>query len=170
MDRRNVAARAAHWSAEHRKTAIFGWLAFVFVAVMLGNSVGQNQIHGADQFSGEAGRAEHALEDAGLRPNNEAVLIQSPKLTGTVTSAAIVMVAVFLVFGTLSFLDFKEMGIGLAAVVLVDATVVRGVLLPASMKVLGEWNWYLPRWLEWLPHGQEPDSRGAGTGELRLSA
>jgi hypothetical protein len=71
--------RAAHWSAEHRKTAIFGWLAFVFVAVMLGNSVGQNQIHGADQSSGEAGRAEHALEGAGLRPNNEAVLTQSPK-------------------------------------------------------------------------------------------
>ena len=81
MDRRNVAARAAHWSANHRKTAIWGWLAFVVVAVMLGNSVGQNQIHGADQFSGEAGRAEHALEDAGLRPNDEAVLIQSRTLT-----------------------------------------------------------------------------------------
>jgi uncharacterized membrane protein YdfJ with MMPL/SSD domain len=81
MDRNNVAARAAHWSANHRKTAIWGWLAFVVVAVMLGNSVGQNQIHGADQFSGEAGRAERALEDAGLRPNNEAVLIQSRTLT-----------------------------------------------------------------------------------------
>jgi uncharacterized membrane protein YdfJ with MMPL/SSD domain len=88
---------------------------------------------------------------------------------GTVTSAAIVMVAVFLVFVTLSFLDFKEMGIGLAAAVLIDATVVRGVLLPASMKVLGKWNWYLPRWLEWLPHGREPEFRGAGTGELRPS-
>ena len=81
MDRRNVAARAAHWSANHRKTAIWGWLAFVVVAVMLGNSVGQNEIHGADQFSGEAGRAEHALEAAGLRPNDEAVLIQSRTLT-----------------------------------------------------------------------------------------
>jgi RND superfamily putative drug exporter len=45
----------------------------------------------------------------------------------------------------------KEMGIGLAAAVLIDATIVRAVLLPASMKLLGDWNWYLPHWLEWLP-------------------
>jgi RND superfamily putative drug exporter len=62
-----------------------------------------------------------------------------------------VMVGVFLVFVTLEFLDFKEMGLGLAAAVLIDATIIRGVLLPASMKVLGDWNWYLPSWLEWLP-------------------
>jgi RND superfamily putative drug exporter len=49
-------------------------------------------------------------------------------------------------------LDFKMMGVGLAVAVLVDATVVRAVLLPATMKLLGDWNWYLPRWLEWLPH------------------
>ena len=77
----NVAARMGHWSANHRKTAIWGWLAFVVVAVFLGNAVGQNQIHGADQYSGEAGRAEQALEDAGLRPNTEAVLFQSQTLT-----------------------------------------------------------------------------------------
>jgi uncharacterized membrane protein YdfJ with MMPL/SSD domain len=71
---------------------------------------------------------------------------------GTVTSAAVVMVVVFSVFVTLSFIDFKEMGVGLAAAVLIDATVIRGVLLPASMKVLGDWNWYLPSWLEWIPH------------------
>jgi uncharacterized membrane protein YdfJ with MMPL/SSD domain len=75
---------------------------------------------------------------------------------GTVTSAAMVMVFVFSVFITLTFLDFKEMGVGLAVAVLIDATIVRGVLLPASMKVLGDWNWYLPRWLEWLPHAAEP--------------
>jgi uncharacterized membrane protein YdfJ with MMPL/SSD domain len=71
---------------------------------------------------------------------------------GTVTSAAVVMVVVFSVFVTLSFIDFKEMGVGLAAAVLIDATIIRGVLLPASMKVLGDWNWYLPSWLEWIPH------------------
>jgi uncharacterized membrane protein YdfJ with MMPL/SSD domain len=70
---------------------------------------------------------------------------------GTVTSAAIVMVMVFSVFATLSFIDFKEMGIGLAVAILIDATIIRGVLLPATMKLLGDWNWYLPRWLEWLP-------------------
>jgi uncharacterized membrane protein YdfJ with MMPL/SSD domain len=78
---------------------------------------------------------------------------------GTVTSAAVVMVVVFSVFVTLSFLDFKQMGVGLAVAVLIDATIVRGVLLPASMKVLGDWNWYLPSWLEWLPRvGSEGDA------------
>jgi uncharacterized membrane protein YdfJ with MMPL/SSD domain len=78
---------------------------------------------------------------------------------GTVTSAAAVMVGVFAVFITLSFLDFKELGLGLAAAVLIDATIIRGVLLPASMKLLGDWNWYLPRWLEWLPRvGAERDA------------
>ena len=70
---------------------------------------------------------------------------------GTVTSAAFVMVGVFLVFTMLPLVDLKEMGIGLAAAVLIDATIVRAVLLPASMKLLGETNWYLPNWLQWLP-------------------
>ena len=70
---------------------------------------------------------------------------------GVVTSAAVVMVAVFSIFATLSSVEFKQMGVGLAAAILIDATIVRGVLLPATMKLLGEWNWYLPRWLEWLP-------------------
>jgi uncharacterized membrane protein YdfJ with MMPL/SSD domain len=81
---------------------------------------------------------------------------------GTVTSAAVVMVVVFLVFCTLSFLDFKEMGLGLAVAVLIDATIVRGVLLPASMKVLGDWNWYLPKWLEWLPRSRREPRGGGG--------
>jgi uncharacterized membrane protein YdfJ with MMPL/SSD domain len=68
-----------------------------------------------------------------------------------VTSAAIVMVAVFGIFATLRMLEFKQMGVGLALAVLIDATIIRAVLLPATMKLLGDWNWYLPRWLEWLP-------------------
>ena len=70
---------------------------------------------------------------------------------GVVTSAAVVMVAVFSIFATLSMIDLKQMGVGLALAVLIDATLVRAVLLPATMKLLGDWNWYLPRWLEWLP-------------------
>ena len=70
---------------------------------------------------------------------------------GVVTSAALVMVAVFAIFATLGLLDLKMMGVGLAVAVLLDATVVRAVLLPATMTLLGDWNWYLPRWLEWLP-------------------
>ena len=70
---------------------------------------------------------------------------------GVITSAAVIMVAVFSIFGTLSQVSMKQIGIGLAVAVLLDATVVRAVLLPATMALLGERNWYLPRWLRWLP-------------------
>jgi len=77
---------------------------------------------------------------------------------GVVTSAAVVMVGVFAVFATLSLLDFKQMGVGLAVAVLLDATIIRGVLLPACMKLLGDWNWWLPKSLEWLPRvTREPE-------------
>jgi RND superfamily putative drug exporter len=76
---------------------------------------------------------------------------------GVITSAAIVMVAVFSIFATLEMIDFKMMGVGLATAILIDATVVRAVLLPATMKLLGRRNWYLPGWLAWLPRvGAEP--------------
>ena len=91
------------------------------------------------------------LHDRGMS-TDQAVQQGISTTAGTVTSAAFVMVGVFLVFVTLAFLDFKELGLGLAAAVLIDATIIRGVLLPASMKMLGDWNWYLPSWLEWLPH------------------
>ena len=82
---------------------------------------------------------------------DEAISEGIKSTAGVVTSAAIVMVGVFSIFMTLSLLMFKQFGVGLAAAILIDATLVRGVLLPASMKLLGAWNWYLPRWLEWLP-------------------
>jgi RND superfamily putative drug exporter len=84
---------------------------------------------------------------------------------GVVTSAAIVMVAVFSIFATLSMLMFKQFGVGLAAAILIDATLVRGVLLPASMKLLGEWNWYLPAWLQWLPHMEPEEPTAAPDAE-----
>ncbi|TDD71192.1 hypothetical protein E1293_33950 [Actinomadura darangshiensis] len=83
---------------------------------------------------------------------------------GVVTSAAVIMIATFGIFGTLSMQDFKQLGVGLAVAVLIDATVVRVVLLPAVMSLLGRSNWYLPRWLEWLPrisHGEEPAAEPA---------
>jgi RND superfamily putative drug exporter len=70
---------------------------------------------------------------------------------GVVTSAATVMVGVFAIFGSLQFMMLKQFGVGLAIAVLLDATIIRAVLLPATMKLLGDKNWYLPRWLEWLP-------------------
>ena len=85
------------------------------------------------------------------RPTEEAVSHGIKTTAGVVTSAAVVMISVFAIFATLSLLIFKELGIGLAVAVLIDATIIRGVLLPATMKLLGDWNWYLPKWLEWLP-------------------
>jgi len=64
---------------------------------------------------------------------------------------------VFSIFATLSVIDFKMFGVGMAAAVLIDATIVRGILLPAAMTLLGEANWYLPRWLAWLP-GLRPEA------------
>ncbi len=73
------------------------------------------------------------------------------RTAGVVTSAAVVMVFVFSIFAALSMLFFKQFGVGLAVAILIDATIVRAVLLPATMKLLGDWNWYLPSWLQWLP-------------------
>ena len=90
------------------------------------------------------------LHDRGMK-TEDAVSTGIRQTAGTVTSAAIVMVAVFAIFATLRSIDMKQMGVGLAVAVLIDATVVRAVLLPATMKLLGDWNWYLPSWLEWVP-------------------
>ncbi|WP_405593043.1 MMPL family transporter [Streptomyces sp. NBC_01190] len=87
---------------------------------------------------------------------------------GVVTSAAVIMVAVFAIFGTLSMQSMKQMGVGLAFAVLIDATVIRGVLLPAVMTLLGERNWYLPRWMERLPdltHDESELPRPPAAGE-----
>jgi RND superfamily putative drug exporter len=101
---------------------------------------------------------------------DEAISSGIKSTAGTVTSAAIVMVAVFSIFATLSMLMFKQFGVGLAAAILIDATIVRGVLLPATMKLLGERNWYLPRWLEWLPRLEGRESEPAVDAKPALSA
>jgi uncharacterized membrane protein YdfJ with MMPL/SSD domain len=96
--------------------------------------------------------------DRGLSMD-EAVSEGIKATAGTVTSAAAVMVAVFGIFATLGVLEMKMIGIGLAVAILVDATIVRAVLLPASMRLLGKWNWYLPASLEWLPRVGEIHGR-----------
>ena len=88
--------------------------------------------------------------DRGLS-TEEAVAHGIKTTAGVVTSAALVMVCVFAVFATGSIILLQQLGVGLAVAVLIDATIVRAVLLPASMMLLGDRNWYLPRWLEWLP-------------------
>ncbi|CAN5466219.1 MMPL family transporter [soil metagenome] len=88
--------------------------------------------------------------DRGMK-TEDAVAYGIKATAGVVTSAAVVMVAVFAIFGTLTAVEFKQMGVGLAVAVLIDATIVRAVLLPATMKLLGDWNWYLPRKLQRMP-------------------
>jgi uncharacterized membrane protein YdfJ with MMPL/SSD domain len=100
--------------------------------------------------------------------SDEAIAYGIRTTAGVVTSAAIVMVFVFAVFATLSMMFFKQFGVGLAVAVLLDATIVRAVLLPASMKLLGDRNWYLPSWLEWLPRFDEDTERPPETAPVSV--
>ncbi|MFE1105817.1 MMPL family transporter [Streptomyces rochei] len=103
------------------------------------------------------------IREARLRGRSTEDAIRHGVVTtaGVVTSAAVIMVAVFAIFGTLSMQSMKQMGVGLAAAVLIDATIIRGVLLPAVMSLLGERNWYLPKWMHRLPdltHDEAPEA------------
>ena len=103
------------------------------------------------------------IREARLRGLTTRDAIQHGVVTtaGVITSAAVIMVAVFAIFGTLSMQSMKQMGVGLAAAVLIDATIIRGVLLPAVMAMLGERNWYFPKWLNRLPdlsHDESPEA------------
>jgi RND superfamily putative drug exporter len=101
------------------------------------------------------------LYDRGMN-TNQAVAQGIKSTASVVTAAATVMIAVFAIFATLSSVEFKQFGVGLAVAVLIDATIIRGVLLPAAMTLLGDWNWYLPRSLRWLPRlGGERQTRPA---------
>jgi uncharacterized membrane protein YdfJ with MMPL/SSD domain len=104
--------------------------------------------------------------DRGMR-TEDAIAYGIKTTAGVVTSAAIVMVFVFSIFGTMSLIMMKQFGVGLATAVLIDATIVRAVLLPATMKLLGDWNWYLPRWLGWLPRIKVEGPTSTPAPELR---
>jgi uncharacterized membrane protein YdfJ with MMPL/SSD domain len=91
--------------------------------------------------------------------NDDAVAHGIKSTAGVVTSAALVMVAVFGSFALGSDQIVKQIGVGLGAAILIDATIIRGVLLPATMKLLGSANWYLPKGLGWLPRfTHEPEA------------
>jgi RND superfamily putative drug exporter len=125
----------------HSNGAITSWLPLFMFVILFGLSM--------DYHVFILSRIKELVDDG--MPTEQAVSTGIKRTAGTVTSAAVVMVAVFAIFVSLRTLDIKQMGFGLAAAILIDATVIRAVLLPATMKLLGDWNWYLPRWLEWLP-------------------
>jgi RND superfamily putative drug exporter len=134
-----------HWAQGllgfHSDGAVVAWLPLFLFVVLFGLSM--------DYHVFILTRVREAV-DSGME-TDAAVRYGIVRTAGVVTSAALVMVGVFSLFASLSSLDLKQAGVGLAAAVLIDATVVRAVLLPASMKLLGRWNWYLPGWLGWLP-------------------
>jgi putative drug exporter of the RND superfamily len=104
---------------------------------------------------------EHWLAGATTR---QAVTEGIASSAGVVTSAAVIMVAVFSIFATLSTVDLKTIGVGLAFAVFIDATVVRGICVPAALALLGERSWYLPRWLGRIPRGlSEPEPAAPGS-------
>jgi uncharacterized membrane protein YdfJ with MMPL/SSD domain len=125
----------------HSNGSIISWLPLFLFVILFGLSM--------DYHVFILSRVREAV-DAGMR-TDDAVRHGITITAGVVTSAALVMVGVFSLFGSLSSLELKQAGVGLATAVLLDATIVRGVLLPSSMKLLGEWNWYLPRGLRRLP-------------------
>jgi RND superfamily putative drug exporter len=125
----------------HTNGGIASWLPIFMFVILFGLSM--------DYHVFILSRVREAY-DRGMR-TADAVEHGITTTAGVVSSAALVMVGAFAVFALMPILDMKEMGIGLAAAVLIDATIVRAVLLPATMKLLGEWNWYLPNWLGWLP-------------------
>jgi uncharacterized membrane protein YdfJ with MMPL/SSD domain len=125
----------------HSNGAVVSWLPMFLFVILFGLSM--------DYHVFILSRVKE-LVDGGMA-TEQAVAAGIKRTAGVVTSAAAVMIAVFGIFATLNVLEMKQMGVGLAAAILIDATLVRAVLLPATMKLLGDWNWYLPRWLEWLP-------------------
>jgi RND superfamily putative drug exporter len=92
---------------------------------------------------------------------NEAVSWGVSSTARIITGAALIIVAVFLGFAMGDLLQFQQMGFGVAVALLVDATIIRSVILPSIMVLLGRWNWYLPRWLEWLPQVEVEGAQAA---------
>ncbi|MGW7083282.1 MMPL family transporter [Streptomyces sp. NPDC054871] len=140
------------WGAEligsEQVGAIENWMPLFVLVVLFGLSM--------DYHVFVVSRISEA-RDHGL-DNRAAIREGITRTAGAVTGAAVIMVAVFAVFGTLSMQDMQQMGVGLGVAVLLDATVVRMVLLPSLMTLLGERNWRTPGWLSWLPeisHGEE---------------
>jgi len=99
--------------------------------------------------------------------NSEAVRFGVRSTGRLITGAALIMVAVFAGFAAGDLVMFQEMGFGAGVAVLIDATIVRSILVPASMKLLGDWNWYLPSWLRWLPNLQVEGSTRQTDGDRR---
>jgi uncharacterized membrane protein YdfJ with MMPL/SSD domain len=99
------------------------------------------------------------------RDTTDAVTFGVASTARIITGAALIIVAVFAGFASGELIMFQQMGFGVAAALLIDATIIRSVVLPAAMKLLGDWNWYLPRSLEWLPRLHAEGASSAGRAQ-----
>jgi uncharacterized membrane protein YdfJ with MMPL/SSD domain len=131
---------------------ILAWLPLFLFAILFGLSMDYHMLL--------LNRVKEAYDLTGK--NDESVAMGIRLTAGQITSAAAIMVGVFSAFALAREVGLQQFGVGLGVSVLIDATIIRSVLLPATMKLLGDWNWYLPSWLEWLPRvsmaESEPDA------------
>ena len=111
------------------------------------------EVHAPDAVTEVATPCEEAGTLRGLSDAQLEAVRHGVGATGRIiTGAALIIVVVFIGFASGELVGFQQMGFGVAVALLLDATVIRTVLVPSSMVLLGKWNWYLPSWLEWLPH------------------
>ena len=120
---------------------VLSWLPLFLFAILFGLSMDYHMLL--------LNRVKESYEETG--DNDDAVSLGIRLTAGQITSAAAIMVGVFGAFALARDVGLQQFGVGLGVAVLIDATIIRSVLLPATMKLLGDWNWYLPSWLEWLP-------------------
>jgi RND superfamily putative drug exporter len=150
---------------------IESWLPLFLFAILFGLSM--------DYHVFLLSRIKERYDETG--DNKASVVYGLRRTAGIITGAALIMVAVFAGMASGELVVFQQVGLGLAVAVVLDATIVRMVLVPASMELLGDWNWYFPRWLEWLPKiniegtlpaggALEPESGGGVLGTSSLNA
>ncbi|MCL4473225.1 MAG: MMPL family transporter [Actinobacteria bacterium] len=144
----------------HQVESVEAWLPLFLFSVLFGLSM--------DYHVFLLGRIRERYLQTG--DNSEAVAFGLKSTGRIITGAAVIMVAVFSGFASGQLIMFQQMGFGLAVAVLLDATLIRSVLVPASMKLLGDINWYLPSWLQWLPDLQLDAADGIARGEVRGAA
>ena len=124
-----------------KSPVIESWLPLFLFAILFGLSM--------DYHVFLLSRIKERYDETG--DNRTAVAYGLRQTASIITGAALIMVAVFAGMASGDLVIFQEVGFGLAVAILIDATIIRMVLVPASMELLGDWNWYFPRWLEWVP-------------------
>ncbi|WP_370146611.1 MMPL family transporter [Kitasatospora sp. GAS206B] len=144
----------------HKVGAIESWLPLFLFVILFGLSM--------DYHVFVVSRIKEG-RDKGLA-TRDAIAHGIGSTAGVITSAAVIMVGVFAIFGTLTVVSMKEIGVGLGVAVFLDASIIRGVLLPAVMALLGDRNWYLPSWLTWLPDLSHSRGEAAVTADLEAAA